>query len=134
MSRNKEIVVEITEEQYLEQLETGLSGDEALSPGKHVFKRGGFHGRHLNFKVKDSKTRINICLDSDILQHFRHRAESPQSAPYQTQINSELRAIMERDLSQEKVEIDSTGRRLLEDDDFLTALSEKLKQKELQTA
>ncbi len=132
MPKNKEFTVEVTKEQHDKQTAEGLHEDEILSVGKHKFKRGGFRERHPNFKPKDAKTRINICVDSDILQHFRKRAESPHSAPYQTQINNELRAIMERDLAQEKTEIDATAKKLLEDDEFLEALSEKLKEKELQ--
>ena len=134
MSKNKEFTVEVTKEQHERQIAEGLHEDEMLSVGKHTFKRGGFQKRHPNFKSKEAKTRINICVDSDILQHFRHRAENPNSAPYQTQINNELRAIMERDLAQEKTEMNATAKKLLEDDDFLKALSEKLKEKELQTA
>ncbi len=134
MSKNKEFTVEVSKEQHDKQIAEGLHEDEILSVSKHNFKRGGFQKRHPNFKAKEAKTRINICVDSDILQHFRQRAENPNSAPYQTQINNELRAIMERDLAQEKTEIDATAKKLLEDDDFLKALSEKLKEKELQTA
>ncbi len=134
MSKNKEFTVEISKEEHDQQLAEGLREDEILSVGKHTFKRGGFQARHPNFKAKEAKTRINICLDAEIVQHFRARASTPHSAPYQTQINNELRAIMERDLAQEKTEIDATAKKLLEDDDFLKALSEKLKEKELQTA
>lgn len=126
-------MIEVTKEQLEKQVAEGLLEDEVLSVGKHIFKRGGFRERHPNFKPKESKMRINICLDAEIVHHFRQRAESPHSAPYQTQINSELRAIMERDRAQEKTEIDATAKKLLEDDDFLKALSEKLKEKELQT-
>ena len=134
MSKNKEIVVEVSQEQYEKQIAEGLSEDEVLKAGKHRFKRGGFRERHPNFNVKSSKTRINICIDSDILEHFRQRAESPHTAPYQTQINNELRAVMERDLANEKAVADATAKKLLEDDEFITALSEKLKEKELLTA
>ena len=133
MSKNNEIVVEVSKDQFEKQIAEGFDENEVLKAGKHTFKRGGFQKRHPNFKLKESKTRINICIDSDILQHFRNRAENPHSAPYQTQINNELRAIMERDLAHEKTEIDSTAKNLLENDEFLKALSEKLKEKELQT-
>lgn len=128
---NKEVILEVTEEKYNEMKAKGIAEEAILKPGKHVFKRVS---PDKVFSRKDTKTRINICVDSDILQHFRKRAENPNSAPYQTQINNELRAIMERDLAQEKAEIDATAKKLLEDDDFLKALSEKLKEKELQTA
>jgi hypothetical protein len=54
---NKEIIVEVTEEQYNRQLADGLLKDEILSVGKHTFKRGGFHKRHPKFKAKETKTR-----------------------------------------------------------------------------
>ena len=133
MSKNKEFTVEISQKEHDRQIAEGLHEDEILSVGKHNFKRGGFKARHPNFKAKEAKKRINICLDAEIIEHFRTRAENPNSAPYQTQINNELRAIMERDLAQEKTEIDATAMKLLENDDFLKALSEKLKEKELQT-
>ena len=128
---NREVILEVSKETYAEMKAKGIDEVAILKPGKHVFKRVS---PEKVFSRKDSKTRINICVDSDILQHFRKRAESANSAPYQTQINNELRAIMERDLTQEKTEIDATAKKLLEDDYFLKALSEKLKEKELQTA
>lgn len=70
ISKNKEFTVEVTKEQYDEQIAEGLHEVEILSVGKHNFKRGGFQKRHPNFKPKEAKTRINICIDSDILQHF----------------------------------------------------------------
>ena len=128
---NKEVILDITEKKYAEMKAKGINEEAILKPGKHVFKRVS---PEKVFSRKDTKIRINICVDSDILQHFRQRAESANSAPYQTQINNELRAIMERDLAQEKTEIDATAKKLLENDDFLNALSAKLKEKQLQTA
>jgi uncharacterized protein (DUF4415 family) len=128
---NKEVILEVTEEKYAEMKAKGIDKEAILKPGKHVFKRVS-PDKVIN--RKDAKMRINICLDAEIVQHFRKRAENPNAAPYQTQINNELRAVMERDLAQEKTEIDATAKKLLENDDFLTALSEKLKEKDMQTA
>ncbi len=41
------------------------------------------------------KTRVTLNLDNDVLAYFRARAAQPNAAPYQTQINNELRAVME---------------------------------------
>ena len=41
-----------------------------------------------------SKVKISLYLDLDILNYFKKRAEKPNAAPYQTQINAELRAHM----------------------------------------
>lgn len=126
MKKNKDVVVEVTKEQYDTQLASGLSEDEILAPGKHTFRRGGFKERFPNYEAKASKARINIYVDLDVLQHFRERAAEPNAAPYQTQINAELRKIMERDLVKDKETIDATVKELLENDDFLEALTEKL--------
>ena len=128
---NKEVILEITEKKYAEMKAKGIDEEAILKPGKHIFKRVS---PEKVINRKEAKMRINICLDAEIVQHFRARAESPHSAPYQTQINNELRAVMERDLVNVKTEIDATAKKLLEDDDFLKALSEKLKERELQTA
>ena|SRR5215510_5809010 len=40
------------------------------------------------------KVRINIMLDEDIIEYFKLRAAKPNAAPYQTQINQALRALI----------------------------------------
>lgn len=50
------------------------------------------------FEARGAKVRITILLDSDILEYFKERA-SKQGTPYQTQINAELRAIMDQETS-----------------------------------
>jgi uncharacterized protein (DUF4415 family) len=129
--KNKDVVVEVTKEQHKAQLALGLSEDEIVPSGKHTFRRGGFRERFPAYDPKSSKARINIYVDLDVLDHFRKRAEKPNAAPYQTQINAELRAIMERDMAREKAALDETAERLLNDDYFLESLSKRLKQKEL---
>ena len=37
------------------------------------------------------KVRVNIWLDDDVVAEFKTRAELPNAAPYQTQINQTLR-------------------------------------------
>lgn len=129
--KNKDVVVEVSEEHHKTQLASGLSEEEIVPPGKHTFRRGGFRERFPNYDPKTSKARINIYIDLDVLEHFRKRSEKPNAAPYQTQINAELRSIMERDLANQKTEMDETAKRLLQDDNFLELLSKRLKQKEL---
>ena len=47
-------------------------------------------------KLSDCKVRVTMYLDADVLEYFKGRAAGPNAAPYQTQINQELRAVMER--------------------------------------
>ena len=50
------------------------------------------------FEDRNTKVRISIYLDLDVLNYFKARADK-NGTPYQTQINAELRAIMEREES-----------------------------------
>ena len=97
MPQNKEIVVEVTPEQFASQLREGLSEDEILKPGKHIFRRGGFQSRHPNFDSKNSKVRITLEIDADVFGYFKNRAEQSKADSTENQINAELRAAMKRD-------------------------------------
>ena len=116
-NKEKEFVYEMTQEEYDEGLAKGWDADDMLSVGKHTFRRSRF----IN-KRKDSKTKISLYIDSDILEYFRQRAEPPEAAPYQTQINNELRRIMETNLAN-KSKLEPS---ILYDKKFLRALKEKL--------
>ncbi len=63
-----------------------------------------------------------MYLDEVIVECFRARAESPDSAPYQTQIKNELRRVMENDSR----EVQSIENDILNNEEFLRALKEKL--------
>ena len=51
---------------------------------------------------RNIKVRTNIHFDLDILNYFKERASLPGAPLYQTQINAELRKIMERDQGQDQ--------------------------------
>lgn len=63
-----------------------------------------------------------MYLDADILEYFRKRAEQPNAAPYQTQINNELRKVMENGSADTAI----VERDILNDKKFLKALKKKL--------
>ena len=115
-NKEKEFVYEMTQKEYDEGLAKGWDADDMLSVGKHTFRRSRFIT-----KRKDSKTKISLYIDCDILEYFRQRAESPDAAPYQTQINHELRKVMES--SQENGDLEND---ILNNEAFLRALKEKL--------
>ena len=119
----KELTIEYTEDDIARMRAEGIDEDAIPSVGKHRFKRVS---PDRVYPRKESKMRINIYLDCDIVDHFRSRAYKPNAAPYQTQINAELRKIMERDLVKDKETIDATVKELLENDKFIAAISEKL--------
>ena len=65
--------------------------------------RGGFLKRHGltpaavqdMAKAKNTKVGVYIKLDLDVLNFFKTRAEHAGATPYQTQINAELRRVLE---------------------------------------
>ena len=76
-----------------------------------------------------AKVQITMKLDLDVLNHFKERASEPNAAPYQTQINCELRAIMENNLKEKGKEKKAKGEfdSLLSNKKFLKALAKELK-------
>ena len=133
-NKEKEFIYEMTQEEYDEGLAKGWDADDMLSVGTHKFRRSSFADKMKklprgSFKTENGatdlencKVKISMYLDTDILQYFRNRAESPNAAPYQTQINNELRRIMEADAR----EVQSIENDILNNAEFLRALKEKL--------
>lgn len=118
----REYVLETTQEDYDRMKAEGIDEEAIPSVGKHTFRR-----RTRRINPRETKIKMTMFVDVDILQHFKKRAEAPNAAPYQTQINQELRRAMERDLENEKTHLDEVAERLLSNPNFLQAISEKLK-------
>lgn len=119
---SEERILEITQEQYDEAMAKGWTKDDILPPGKHIFRR-----RTRNINPCEAKIKMTMFIDFDVLQHFKKRAEKPNAAPYQTQINQELRAIMESDLANEEEKLNEVIEKLVNNSAFINAISEKLK-------
>lgn len=81
-------------------------------PRRHQTKPG-------EVKLSDCKVRVTMYVDGDVLEYFKRRAAQPQAAPYQTQINNELRAIMERDQG-------DPFSSLVNDERFISAVAERI--------
>ncbi|MCY7376881.1 MAG: BrnA antitoxin family protein [Pyrinomonadaceae bacterium] len=103
----EERVLEVTQEEYDEAMAKGWTDNDILKPGKHIFRR-----RTRQINPRDAQIKTTVFIDGDILQHFRRRAEQPNAAEFQTQINQELRAAMERDLAEEENKLDEIAEKL----------------------
>jgi uncharacterized protein (DUF4415 family) len=68
--------------------------------------------------LSDAKVRVTMYLDADVLAYFKRRAGQPYAAAYQTQINNELRAVMEGS---------SPYKSLLNDERFIQAVADRVK-------
>ena len=106
----------VTQEDYEADLASGLTEDEVMKPGTYKVRRSPWAERLKNAK----KVKVSIYLDHEVVEYFRERAEHPNAAPYQTQINNELRKVMEGGAA-ESVEDD-----ILNNKKFLKALKKKL--------
>lgn len=73
---------------------------------------------------RNCKIRITIYLDGDILDFFKKRAEQPNAAPYQTQINNALREYMGQEPTPKE-----NYQLLVQNDAFIEAIAKRLKQK-----
>jgi uncharacterized protein (DUF4415 family) len=74
--------------------------------------------------LKDAKVRVTMYLDADILEYFKKRASDAHAARYQTQINNELRAVMERsDAAKQFTD-------LIDNDRFIESVAAKIREKD----
>ncbi|MEO8072082.1 MAG: BrnA antitoxin family protein [Acidobacteriota bacterium] len=114
----KNLTYTVTEEEYQAELAQGLTEDEVMKPGIYKVRRSPWAEKLKN----TNKVKVSMYLDEVVVEYFRQRAESPNAAPYQTQINNELRRIMENDAR----EVQSIENDILNNEEFLRALKEKL--------
>ncbi len=120
--KHKEHTYTVTEEEYREELASGLTEDEVMKPGTYKVIRSRFRPKPGETDLQNCKVKVSMYVDADVLKYFKERAEQPNAAPYQTQINSELRRVMENG----SVETASVDRDILNDKKFLKALKKKL--------
>ncbi|MCY7344714.1 MAG: BrnA antitoxin family protein [Pyrinomonadaceae bacterium] len=122
---DKELILEVTQEEYDEAMKKGWNDDDIQKPGKHRY-----HRTTRVAKPSEAKVKITMWLDGDVLLHFQKRAAPPHAAPYQTQINAELRKTMEQDLSDETAKIGKNIETLTTNKEFIRAVAEQLKELE----
>ena len=127
---DKELILEVTQEEYDEAMAKGWNDDDIQKPGKHKYRRTTRVATAEEILPSNIKIQVTLRLDLDVLEHFKKRASPTISAPYQTQINAELRKIMEKDLSDEKVEINKNIETLTTNKEFIRAVAEQLKELE----
>ncbi len=71
------------------------------------------------------KVRVNMWLDDDVVAEFKSRAEQPNMAPYQTQINQTLREALGKTDKPAQAQILPTIA-ALDNPQFLKGLAEKI--------
>ena len=123
--KSKDVSLTVTQRDYDEEIRRGVTPNETFKPGRYQGRRGGFLERHPEALREKMETKIGIYikLDRDILQFFKDRANKPNAAPYQTQINGALRAFIERrDTRRDFSE-------LLNNETFIAAVADRVRRK-----
>jgi len=99
----KDCVIEIKQEDYDQDLASGIPEDELLKPGKHKFRRSKFAAREdihpLNIKVE-----FQMKLDSDVLKYFQSSTNNEEIESLQLLLNDKLRIVMSEELKLKEVE------------------------------
>ena len=96
----------------------------ANGPDPKRFKRvprGAFQAKAGVTEARNTKVRISILIDLDVLNFFKERASKAGAAAYQTQINQVLRAQME---GREAID----AKTLAQDDRFIRAVARRVKE------
>ena len=123
--KSRSVALRVSERDYAREVETGVKPDETFKSGVYRGRRGGFLERHpeaLNEK-QETKIGIYIKLDRDVLQFFKARAKKPNAAPYQTQINNALRALVKG--QQERADFSE----LVNNETFIDAVAKRVRRK-----
>ena len=81
--------------------------------------RGSFLTKARETEARNTKVRISILIDLDVLNFFKERAAQPGALAYQTQMNQVLRAQME---GRETVNADT----LAQDERFIQAVAHRV--------
>ncbi len=101
--------------------ESGTSAEARKAGLKRIPRR--FITKPGEMTVADCKVKVTMYIDADVLEHFKERAAAPHAAPYQTQINTELRRVM----GESKAESVDEKTKLLADERFINALAERVR-------
>ena len=126
----KEMIFEVTEEDYQKSLTEIGDEDAVMKPGRYVFRRGGFRERHPDFKPADLAPRntrviVKLGLALDLYDYFKAKSVASGGENLAAQVNAELRAVMEREQVAPQA---APYAALLEDERFLAALATKLRE------
>src|SRR6059058_2738039 len=82
--------------------------------------RGSFLAKRGETQPNNTKVRISILVDLDVLNFFKERATQPGALPYQTQMNRVLRGEMENN--------EEVGASLARDERFIRSVAQQVRE------
>ena len=116
-------VLNVTKRDYEREIASGIDPEYALQPGKHYFRRARRFASAEDITRAKAKVTVSIRLDPDVVDFFKKRADAPNAAPYQTQINQALREYIES-----RGDDDAAFDRLLKNERFITAVAKRIRE------
>lgn len=126
----KEVVLEVSQEDYERDLASGLAEDELLKPGRHTFRRvsperfAKWHSQPHQITVY-----VNVPLDHGVFKYFEKRAAEANVESIEKFIGDTLRAVMEAEMK-DKSEDELRGfEKLVDDERFITAVAERVQKR-----
>ena len=122
--KSRQIAIDVTAVDYRKELAAGVPASETLKPGRHMFKRSNRRIAPEAFERRNTKIKVNMYLDGDIVEFFKQRATAPNAAAYQTQINAALREYVEGPASEPSEDLN----KLLKNKRFIQAVADRVRE------
>lgn len=120
--KDDEVIIEVKQEDYEQDLAVGIPEDELLKPGKHKFRRRNKFATREELHPSNTKVEFQMKLDLDTLKYFQSQAESEEVEALQILLNEKLRVLMKEELRLKEFE-----NKLLNDKKFIAAIAEEVK-------
>ena len=117
-------------EQHRRDLQAGVEEEFLYHPGRssRVPRKHRHDAKPGETDLRNVKVGIHIKLDADIIEFFKARATEPNAAPYQTQINTALREIVDNRAAQTSPRlVEAIAGRLLHDPTFIKSVRSKMR-------
>jgi hypothetical protein len=125
--KGDEVIVGVSEEDYLREKAAGVEEEFLLKPGRHKFIRGGFLKRHPDFKPGEPHevtVTVTLPVTLDVFKYFERRAAELKAESYKTLMADALRQAMKpQNGSQPTADYSA----LLNDERFIAAVAERVK-------
>ena len=101
-AKKDKFVLNVTEKDYEKEIASGMTREDAMRPGKHIFRRVDPKrvAKPEDLQSRNIKLIVTMRLDKDVVDFFKARAQDRGESGYQTQINAELRRVMEVEQSE----------------------------------
>ncbi len=125
--KGNEVIIEVSEEDYLREKAAGVEEEFLLKPGRHKFIRGGFLKRHPDFKPgepHETTVTVTLPIALDVFKYFERRAAELKADSFKALMADALRQAVKPPTGSQPTADYSA---LLNDERFIAAVAERVK-------